>query len=459
MISGKGKKKFDPARAAVIEILMLLENNRLTAEEAIHQIIESYQFSDLDKRFIRQLANGIIKMKRRLDHDYKFYLSKPSEKLSIRLINILRLGFFQLFFTDRIPDAAAVSESVNLAHVFCDASRARMVNAVLRTALRNPDRIVFVNKEEDPIRYLADYYSYPDWFVTYCLNEFKFEKTRAYLENMNLPPRISFRVNSLKAKPEEVAAELDKMDVKYSNGKYLPEFFHLEEGGFPIDSSLISEGKIYIQDESAGMAIKLLNPKPGFNVLDFAAAPGGKATFAAALMRNKGMVTAVDKSRPRLEMMIANSKRLGVKIINPVLSDNKEFKAEPFERVILDVPCTGWGNARKHSDLRWTKQPEDIDKLARLQANMIDKASRMVMPGGIMVYSTCTIIRKENDDVVEEFLLRNPDFMLESGRTCFPDEVVSERGFVKTYPNKTHLSGAFSARMKKKPIPKKTKKS
>ncbi len=459
MISGKGKKKFDPARAAVVEILLLVESSRITAEEAIHQIIESYQFSDLDKRFIRQLANGIIKMKRRLDHDFKFYLTKPSEKLSPRLINILRLGFFQLFFTDRIPAAAAVSESVDLAHVFCDEPRARMVNAVLRTAIRNPERIVFINKEEDPVRYLADYYSYPDWFVSYCLNEFKFDLTRAYLGNMNLPPRISFRVNSLKANPEEIAAELDKAKIKYSNGLYLPEFFHLEEGGFPIENSLISDGKIYIQDESAGMAVRLLNPKPGINVLDFAAAPGGKATFAAARMRNKGMVTAVDKSRPRLELMIENSKRLGVKIINPVLADNKEFKAEPFERVILDVPCTGWGNARKHSDLRWTKQFEDIDKLARLQANMIDKASLMVMPGGILVYSTCTVIRRENDDIVEEFLIRHPEFMLESARTYFPDDVVSERGFIKTYPDKLNLSGAFSARMKKKPLSKKIKKS
>jgi 16S rRNA (cytosine967-C5)-methyltransferase len=455
MVVGKGKKKFDRARAAVMEILLLIENGRQTVEEAIHRVSDGYEFTPRDIRFIRQLANGVIKMKRRLDHDVRFFLGKPSEKMSLRLINILRLGFFQLFYTDRIPDAAAVSESVNLAHAFCDSSRARMVNAVLRTALRHPERIVFVDPDDDPVRYLADYYSYPNWFVSYCLDEFKFEDTRRLLENMNLPPRISFRVNSLKATPEEVMAILGKMEIKYSRGSYLPEFFHLEEGGLPVEDELVKTGKIYIQDESAGMAVRLLNPKAGTNVLDMASAPGGKATFAAARMRNRGMVTAVDKSRPRLEMMIANSRRLGVKILNPVLADNKEFTAEPFERVILDAPCTGWGNARKHSDLRWSKKPEDITKLAQLQANMIDKAARLVRPGGILVYSTCTIIRKENDDIVEEFLLRNPDFMLESANTYFDNDVVSERGFIKTYPNIPQLSGSFAARMKKKPIVKK----
>jgi 16S rRNA (cytosine967-C5)-methyltransferase len=454
----EAKKKADPARIAVIEILGTLESGRHTAEEAIHQVIQEGSFSELDVRFIRQLVNGTTKMKRRLDHDIRFFLSKPSEKLSRRLTDILRLGFFQLFFTDRIPDAAVVSESVNLTHYFCDNARARLVNAVLRSALRHPERIVFRNKNDDPVGYLARYYSYPDWFVSYCLNEFRFEETGKLLHNMNRPPRISFRVNLLRAKTADITKALNKAGLKYSQGKHLPEFFHLENGGLPLEEELVRSGKIYIQDESAGMAVKLLNPKVGMNVLDMAAAPGGKAAYAAARMHNKGMITAVDKSRPRLELLIENSKRLGVSIINPVLADNKEFRAGLFDRVLLDVPCTGWGNAGRHSDLRWIKTPEDVDKLSRLQAHMIDKAAKFVKPGGLLVYCTCTIIRKENDDVVEEFLIRNPDFMLESAGDFFNADVVSERGFIKTYPNKENLSGSFAARLKKKPVSQKNKK-
>jgi 16S rRNA (cytosine967-C5)-methyltransferase len=185
-------------------------------------------------------------------------------------------------------------------------------------------------------------------------------------------------------------------------------------------------------------------------ILDMAAAPGGKATFAAVRMRNKGMITALDKSRPRLELMMENASRQGIKIINPVHTDCIDFEARPFERVILDVPCSGWGNAGKHSDLRWSKTPEDIDRLFKLQSMMIDRAAKLVRPGGLLIYSTCTVIRKENDQVVEEFLLRRKDFTLESAGQYLDADIVSERGFMKSYPDIEGLSGAFAARLKKK---------
>jgi 16S rRNA (cytosine967-C5)-methyltransferase len=443
------EKKYDPARKAAIEIIGLVETEKYTADEALAEVISAGHFSSLDTRFIRQLANGVIKLKKRLDHDARFFLAKPSEKMPRRMIDILRLGFYQLFFLKKIPPAAAVSEAVNLAKHFCDPSRARVVNAVLRSALRNPERAVYVDKKVDPVGYLANFYSYPEWFVEYCLKEFKWDETVKLLAGMNQPPLLTYRINHLKAKPEEIAAALNAAGVKFHIGKYLPDFFHIEEGGFPLEEELIKSGKVYIQDESAGMAIRLMNPKMGMNVLDMTAAPGGKATYAAIKMRNKGMITAVDRSRPRLEILVENSRRMGIKIINSVEADILEFQAKPFDRVILDPPCTGWGNAGKHSDLRWTKEPNDVEKLFRLQSMMIDKAAKLVKPGGILIYSTCTIIRKENDQVVEEFLARRKDFALETAAEYFDGDVVSERGFLKTYPNKSNLSGAFAARLKK----------
>ncbi len=445
----EAKKKFDPVRAAAVEVIGLVEAGKHTSEEAIAEIIKGRTFSPLDIRFLRQLINGGIKMKRRLDHDMRFFLSKPSEKLPRRMVDILRLGFYQLFFMERIPAAAAVSESVNLTRHFCDEPRAKVVNAVLRAAIRNPERVVFRDKKEEPARHLADFYSYPEWFVEYCLSEFKGDETEKLLKKMNEPPQITFRVNLLKAKPEEVAAYLQKSGIKYHTGKYLSEFFHIEDGSFPMDSELIKTGKIYIQDESAGMAVRMMNPKMGMSVLDMAAAPGGKATYAAVKMRNKGMVTAVDRSHARLEIMMENSRRMGIKIINPVAADILEFTAEPFDRVLLDAPCSGWGNAGKHSDLRWTKELKDVERLFKVQSMMIDKAAKLVKPGGILTYSTCTIIRHENDQVVEEFLARRKDFALESAGEYFERDIVSERGFLKTYPNKGDLSGAFAARLKK----------
>jgi 16S rRNA (cytosine967-C5)-methyltransferase len=448
-------KKYDLARAAAVEIIGMVEGGKYTTDDAANEVIQAGKFSQLDIRFIRQLANGVVKMKRRLDHDMRFFLARPSEKMPRSMGDILRLGFFQIFFMDRIPPAAAVNEAVNLARHYCDQSRSRVVNAVLRAALRNPEKIVFRDKNIDPINHLANYYSYPEWFVEYCLNEFKLEETEKLLAGMNHPPRLSYRINLLKAKPEEIEAKLKNSNVKFHAGKYLPEFLHIDEGSLPLEGELIETGKVYIQDESAGMAVRLMNPRMGTNVLDLAAAPGGKATYAAIKMRNKGMITAVDRSRPRLGMMIDNCRRMGIKIINPVAADMLEFKAEPFDRVMLDPPCTGWGNAGKHSDLRWSKEPADIEKLFKVQSMMIDSAAKLVKPGGILIYSTCTIIRQENDQVVEEFLARRKDFALESASAYFDGDVVSERGFLKTYPTKTDLSGAFAARLKKVIDPKK----
>jgi 16S rRNA (cytosine967-C5)-methyltransferase len=399
-------RTYDPVRAAAVEAVVLIEQGE-QSEAAIQKVMAGRNFRPVDRRFLTQLVNGTTKMRRRLDHMIRFYLARPSTELPIKLTNILRIGFYQLYFTDRIPAAAAVSESVNLALHMTGRSRASLVNAVMRTSLREPHRVKFADKHEDPLKYLGDYYSFPDFFVEYCLREFGPEKAESLLESYNRPPQVTYRVNFLKAKPDEVANILQNNKTEFSYGKYLPEFIHIEEGGLPLEDELVKTGKVLVQDESAGLAVRLLNPRPGNNVLDIAAAPGGKTTYMAIRMRNKGRVTAVDKSHSRLEMLVENSKRLGIKIVAPVACDIFEFQSEPFDRVLVDPPCSGWGTAGKHSDLRWAKTEEDFRHLARIQSHMLDRAANLVKPGGTLVYSTCTIIREENDQVIEEFLLRN----------------------------------------------------
>lgn len=445
----KNNRKHDPVRAAAMEAVILVEQGE-PLDDAVKKVTADKQFRRLDIRFLLQLVNGVTKMRRRLDHEIKFYLKKPSAELPVLLANILRLGFYQLIFTDRVPSAAAVSEAVNLAHHFTDKSQAGMVNAVLRARLRDPDRVKFILREKDPVRYFADFYSYPDHFVKYCLQEFGEENTEKLLIAYNQAPHVTYRVNYLVAKPDEVTHILQENEVEFSFGRYLPEFIHIESGGLPLENELVKTGKVFIQDESAGLPVRLLNPKPGDNVIDLTAAPGGKTTYLAIRMRNKGRITAIDKSHRRLELLVDNAKTQGIKIISPVISDMADFKAGPFDRVLLDPPCSGWGTAGKRADLRWNKTSQDISNLSKIQAKMIDRASKLVKPGGVLVYSTCTIIRNENDQVVEEFLVRNPNFEIESASQFYPEEIVSERGFVKTYPDCPRLDGAFCVRLKRR---------
>ncbi|MBK7142132.1 MAG: 16S rRNA (cytosine(967)-C(5))-methyltransferase RsmB [bacterium] len=440
-------KQFDRVRAASLEALILIEQGTQT-ETAIQQVTEGKRFRPIDTRFLLQLVNGTTKMRRRLDYEIRFYLARPAVSLSIKLMNILRLGFYQLIFTDKVPAAAAVSESVNLARHFTDDAQAKLVNAVMRARLREPEKVKFASIEENPVKHLAEFYSYPDYFVEYCVNEFGVEKSLQLLIAYNQPPHVTYRVNFLKAKPDEVAHLLQENHVDFRYGKFLPEFIHIDGPGLPLEEPLIATGKVLVQDESAGVAVRLLNPRQGENIVDLTAAPGGKATYAAIRMRNKGRITALDKSHQRLQIVVENAQRLGIKIIAPVVSDLADFKGGPFDRVIIDPPCSGWGTAGKHSDLRWAKSAADVENLSKIQAKMIDRAARLVKPGGILVYSTCTIIRKENDQIVEEFLLRNKKFELESAAQYFPPELVNERGFVKTYPAIEGLDGAFCARFK-----------
>ena len=442
-------QKYDKVRAACVKALILLEQGE-TLEQAIAKAISDIELRAIDRRFFLQLVNGTIKMRRRLDHEIKFYLAKPSTELPLKLKNILRLGFYQLHFTDRIPDAAAVSESVNLAHFMTDKSKANLVNAVMRSAIREPNKIIFAQKDKDPVKYLGDFYSYPNHFVEYCMNEFGFLATKNLLTYYNEAPHVTYRVNFLKAKPDEVAHLLTENEVEFSFGKYLPEFLRIESGGLPLESELIKSGKVYVQDESSGMAVRLMNPRPGNSVLDMTAAPGGKTTYAAIRMRNKGRVTAIDKTQERLEILVGNAQRLGIKIISPVISDMYDFKGGPFDRVLLDPPCSGWGSAGKHSDLRWAKTSEDTTKLARIQQSMIGRASKLVKPGGVLVYSTCTIIKEENDMVVEDFLAKHKEFEVESAKEFYPDELVTDKGYVKTYPSVGKLDGSFCVRLKRK---------
>ncbi|MBD3402644.1 16S rRNA (cytosine(967)-C(5))-methyltransferase RsmB [candidate division GN15 bacterium] len=440
---------FDPIRALAIEAIEQIEEGQQT-DDAIRTVTNGKQLRGLDHRFIQQLVNGTTKMRRRLDVEINAYLTKPASQLHPKVRQILRLGFYQLAFTDRVPAAAAVSESVNLARRFTDEKLARLVNAVMRARLREPEKVRFANKDSDPVTYLADYYSYPDYFARYCHKEFGLENAERLLAAYNQPPHITYRVNFIKAKPDEVTHVLQESEVEFSFGRYLPEFIHIHQGGLPLEDQLLSSGKVFIQDESSGMPVRLLNPKPGGNVVDLTAAPGGKATYAAIRMRNKGRVTAIDKSPDRLKLVVENAERLGIKIIAPVVCDMNEFKAGQFDRVLLDPPCSGWGTAGKNADLRWTKTEDDILNLSRIQTKMIDRAAKLVKPGGVLVYSTCTIIRDENDQIVEEFLLRNTDFEIDPADQFFDKSVVNERGFVKTYPVVEGLDGSFCARLKRK---------
>jgi len=444
------KAKYDPVRAACVHVLEMVLERGWKTDEAISQVLNASRFNDLDRRFLLQLSHGVIKMKRRLDYTYARYLQRPDFRMDRLTRNILRLGMYQLIFTDRIPPGAAVSETVNLARGMVHHTRGSFINAVLRNYLREPNKVAFPDKQASPEQYLAEFYSYPDWFVKYCIGEFGLERAEKLLARGNRAPDVTYRLNPLRFSAADLGKLLDKQKIAFKTGRYLSDFYHISRQGLPLEKELIDSGRVYVQDESAGLAVRLLDPQPGTHLLDLAAAPGGKSTYAAALMENEGMVTAIDVNQHRLETLVENALRLGIHIIAPVLCDMLDFKGPASDRVLLDTLCSGWGVVGKHSDLRWSKTREESQKLAETQARLIRHAAELVRPGGTLVYSTCTIIRDENDQIIEEFLLEHPEFGIDDAGKYVAKELVNERGFVKTYPDGENLDGAFCVRLKKK---------
>jgi 16S rRNA (cytosine967-C5)-methyltransferase len=273
------------------------------------------------------------------------------------------------------------------------------------------------------------------------------EATEQLLTANNERPYLTLKVNRLKVSIDEFQSLLASVNLKNISGKYLPEYTKLQNLTNITAWQYFKEGYFNIQDESTGFSCILLDPKPGMRVLDLCSAPGGKSAFIADLMNNKGEICAVDRYEVRLAIMKRNMTRLGITCINFVESDALEFNAEPFDRVLADVPCSGLGTLSKKPDIKWKKDLQDIRNINKLQYDLLTKAASLVKVGGVVVYSTCSIEPEENFNIVNKFLENNPGFKLEPATTVFPEELTDGNKCVQTLPHLHQMDGAFAAKL------------
>ncbi|MFI5238054.1 MAG: 16S rRNA (cytosine(967)-C(5))-methyltransferase RsmB, partial [Ignavibacteriales bacterium] len=322
-----------------------------------------------------------------------------------------------------------------------------LVNAVLRNIIRSKNSIRYPDAEEDLIGFLAAYYSHPSWMVKRYLARFGREETERLLLINNEKPFLTLRINGLRTNPEEFRSLLDSVHLKYRQGTFLPEFFKLQNLTNITAWDYFTKGYFNVQDESAGLACRLLDVNEGLSVLDMCAAPGGKTAYIAALMNSRGDVVAIDRYESRLRLLQTSMNRLGVDCVRTIVADALEYKGILFDRVLADVPCSGTGTLSKKPDIKWRKDIFDIRDLNRTQLKLLSKAATLVKPGGIVVYSTCSIEPEENIEIVKKFLIENSNFRLESARGKFPDEVIDENGCIQTLPHIHKMDGAFAARL------------
>jgi len=406
-----------------------------------------------DRAFVSQLVQGVVRWRLRLDWIIGGASHVPLNKIDPRVLDILRVALYQILFLDRVPESAAVNEAVNQAKSGHPRHVVSFVNGLLRSICRHKDRIFFPDRRKDPVRYLSVYHSYPSWLVEKWVRELGEEETEELLHAGNRTPPLTVRVNEPRITRSGLMRRLEEEGLTAKPTRFSPLGVVIEGLRGRVDQlPPFREGLFQVQDEAAQVTSFLLSPSPGSTVLDICAGHGGKTSHLAELMGDRGRVVALDMNRSRLISLAENSKRLGIGIVHPAVADaagdvSSLFRS-PFDRIMVDAPCSGLGVLSRHPDGKWNRTEKDVMRLARLQFSILSQAARALKKGGRMLYATCTVSREENEGVAEEFLRTGSGFALENLKDQAPPwalDLIDEKGFFRTLPHRHGTDGFFAA--------------
>ncbi len=420
----------NPRQIAARVLSQRLNNGQFT-ENLLETALATARLSPADRGLCHELVCGVVRWQSTLDRLIA-RKTTPGREPRPALVNLLRLGLYQIFWLDRIPPHAAVHETVEQAKRSGYVSQSGFINAILRAYLREFDEVKKILADMK-ISQPALGWSHPEWLVERWRKNFGEENMRRLLEWNNTPPKTFARVNTLKTDAAKLIERWREENVEYDFVRRdflgradLPvsqtDFENLacELKSHPPLNSLGSfrAGGFYLQDPSTLLAPALLDAQPGETILDLCAAPGGKTTFIAQLMNNEGKIVAHDSFADRLKLIRENCTRLGVTCAEVTATFN--FAPATFDRILVDAPCSNTGVMRRRVDLRWLIQPTEIERLRATQLALLKQAATVLKPGGVIVYSTCSLEPEENSEVVKEFIAANPSFQLESERQLLP---------------------------------------
>lgn len=416
--------------------------------------IAAAKLDSRDAALATNLCFGVVQNQMLLD----FYLSKfssiPLARLESKILQILRLGVYQMLFLTKIPHSAAVDRSVEMAKHHSKNPRASgMVNAVLRNFQRSMDHLPTI-PQQNPVEYLSTLYSHPTWLVEELLEVLDEEEAARFMEANNAQPPITAQVNTTKTDVEALTKRLEEAGVVVEAHPWLSDCLILSRTGNLEGLSAFQEGLFYIQDPASRLAVMTADPKPGMKLLDTCAAPGGKTFASAMCMNGEGSIISCDLHPHKKKLINAGAQRLGLSLIEARTQDGKQFRPEwenAFDCVLVDAPCSGLGVIRKKPDIRY-KDTEPLLQLPEIQKEILENVSRYVRPGGTLLYSTCTILDRENGKIVDEFLSRHNEFSIVPFELPGPIGKV-ESGQITLWPHRHGTDGFFIAKLRKEENP------
>ncbi|OZC02496.1 16S rRNA (cytosine(967)-C(5))-methyltransferase RsmB [Rubricoccus marinus] len=437
----------DPARLLAAERLLRVEEEG--AFVARLGIDREGAAPEAERRALALVA-GVSRWRRWLDWSLQQFLRQPFASLDVELQQALRIGAFELLIEEK-PAHAAVSEAVDVAQALLHKGAAGLANAVLRKLARARDAGALAEPASgDEALDLATRLSHPTWLTRRWLDRYGADATRALLDADNAIPRYSLRANRLSTTPEALHDALLAAGADPERSRWSDDLLTVERLGPAIQGGLLARGEAAVQDEAASLVVRVLDPQPGESILDGTAAPGGKAIYAAERMGNQGRVVAVDLHANKTRLIGTAAEAHGATIVEPLATNLITWdSAETYDRVLLDAPCSGTGVLGKRADMRWRRMPEDLRDLTDLQDRLLNAAAARVRPGGLLVYSTCSLEPEENESRVAAFLDRHPEFSHEPIGGEVPDAMRTPEGNYAALPHVHGTDGAFAARLRR----------
>ncbi len=445
-----------PARALALDTLRRVEERGAHADVELGAHLAGAHLGSQDQALATRLVYGTLAWQGRLDWHLAQLCTTSPQRLDPWLRVILRLGLYQILLLDRVPGYAAVDTAVTLARGFRNGAATGLVNATLRRAVAEGTTLPLPDRERDPLEYLAIRWSHPRWLVDLWRREIGEPDLEPLLRADQEPAPTVLRVNTLAT---DCAAVLHALaPTPASPTHYAPEGIRI---GAPLAVVTDLPGNwITAQAEASQLIAHLVDPRPGERILDACAAPGGKTTHLAALMRNRGEIVAVDVARRGLASLHRRATAFGIDIIRTRAGDARSLARElaagtAFDRILVDAPCSGLGTLRSHPELRWRVQESDLARLARVQAEILHGVAPLCAPGGVVVYATCTLSRAENEAVVEHFQSEHAEFSTEIPPPSLPPSIlplVDAHGALRTLPHRHGLDGFFAVCLRRRDL-------
>lgn len=451
------------SRAVAQAVLVEIEREGCLADEVLDQHLNRSHLDSRDRALTVELVYGVLRRQGTLDWRLDHLMEKATRRLPVLVRAALRLGAYQLLYLNKIPPSAAVNESVNLVKSGSKALQGRwtgFVNGVLRALIRAPAPD-WPDVEMDPVRSLAVRYSAPGWLASRWMNRFGLETAESLcLATLAIPP-LTLRTNTLRINRDRLLTILSEAGYQVRPTSLSPVGVVVEKCGAIHELPGFREGFFYVEDEAGQLVAPILDPQPGERVLDACAAPGGKATHLAMLMQDTGELLAVDRGPRRLRLLKENCRRLGVSMIQSLDGDLREaashpaltiLRKRPFDRILIDAPCSGLGVLKRHPEGKWQKGADQLARHQAKQLQLLNQASALLRPGGTLVYSTCSTEIEENEQVIERFCRSHPEFYRESVESWLPPTggaLLTPHGDLSTLFTMQSMDAFFAARLRK----------